>query len=99
MKKRKFAHCKRSFGDIPVQNGLSVTPSQMLKLAEQGVPVTSQNLESQFYDGDTRPSWDVPLDQQRGIDVATIWQRRKDISRRLHEGHQADVRDYGVATE
>lgn len=74
---------KRSRGDISVQPGLALTPSQMQNMSERGIPVSSQNLEGVYYDGDTRPSWDVPLDQQRGVDVATMWQRRKDIAAKL----------------
>lgn len=74
---------KRSPKDLKVQNGLALTPSQMQNLSERGVPVSSQNLEGVYFDGDTRPSWDVPLDSQRGVDVATMWQRRKDIQAKL----------------
>lgn len=79
----KTCSCKRTMADTPVQGGLAVTPSQMQRMAERGIPVTSQNLEGMFYDGDTRPSWDVPLDMQRGVDVATLWETRKDIRNKL----------------
>lgn len=79
----KTVSYKRSKSDVIVQSGLAMTPSQMQRLSERGIPVSSQNLEGMFYDGDSRPSWDVPLDQQRGIDVATMWQKRKDIAAKL----------------
>lgn len=79
----KTVSYKRAKSDVTVQPGLAMTPSQMQRLSERGIPVSSQNLEGMFYDGDARPSWDVPLDQQRGVDVATMWQRRKDIAAKL----------------
>lgn len=74
---------KRTKEDLKVQGGLALTPSQMQNMSERGVPVSSQNLEGVYFDGDTRPSWDIPLDSQRGVDVATMWQRRKDIQAKL----------------
>lgn len=57
-----------------IQNSLSTTPAQMERLLEQGLPISSQMLDAQlFYDGDQNPSWDIPIDQQRGIDIADIW--------------------------
>lgn len=78
---------KRASNEQAVQNGLALTPSQIMKMSERGIPVTTQNLDGMFYDGDTRPSWDVPLDQQRGVDVATMWQKRKDLAKRLRENY------------
>lgn len=69
--------------DQKVQSGLALTPAQIMQMSERGIPVTTQNLDGMFFDGETRPSWDIPLDQQRGIDVATMWQRRKDLGLRL----------------
>lgn len=79
----KIVSYKRSRKDIKVQPGLAMTPSQMQRLSEKGVPVSNQNLEGMFYDGDTRPSWDVPMDQIRGIDVAQLWQERKNIAAKI----------------
>ena len=91
--RKKFgrtASCKRTSSDIPVQGGLAITPAQMQRMAEKGIPVSSQNLDGCFYDGDTRPSWDVPLDMQRGIDVAQMWQERKDIAAKLRSAPRVE---------
>lgn len=69
----------KSKNDTPVQPGLALTPSQMQRMSEKGIPVSAQTNDALFYDGDVRPSFDVPLDLQRGIDVATMWQKRQDI--------------------
>lgn len=68
-----------------VQPGLALTPSQIHKMSEKGIPVTTQNLDGMFDDGVTRPSWDVPLDQQRGVDVATMWQKGRDTAAKLRK--------------
>lgn len=76
---------KRAQFEKPVQNGLALTPAQIMRMSERGIPVTTQNLDGMYYDGDTRPSWDIPLDMQRGVDVATMWQKRRDLAQRLRE--------------
>lgn len=81
----KVYNVKHLKDDKPVQNGLSMSPSEMQRMSERGVPVTTQNNEALFYDGETRPSWDVPLDQQRGVDIATMWQRRKDLGAKINQ--------------
>lgn len=91
----RVCSCGYSKDDEKVQSGLSVTPSEMMKLAERGIPVSSQSLSS-FYDGESNPSWDMPLEQRRGIDMAALWQEGKDIRQKLKSAHVADIQKYGV---
>ena len=63
---------KRKPDELKVTNGLAVTPSQMMKLARQGVPITAQN-EQNFYDGDTNASWSIAPEKLRGVDPADLW--------------------------
>lgn len=91
----RLCSCHYCENDEKVQSGLSVTPSEMMKLAERGIPVSSQSLSS-FYDGESNPSWDLPLEQRRGIDMAALWQEGKDIRQKLKNAHAADIQKYGV---
>lgn len=89
----KVATCKRASHEIRVKNGLAVTPSEMMKLAERGIPVSAQSF-GVFNDGESNPSWDIPLDRQRGVDAATLWQNEKDIKQKLRQAHAADRQKY-----
>lgn len=68
--------CKRSKEDIPVQNGLALTPTEMMRLAQKGVPISAQN-EQNFFDGVDNPTWDVAPEKMRGVDPADLWQLQK----------------------
>lgn len=64
--------------DIVTQPNLAITPSQMAKLVDDGIPVSSSMLSGVFNDGVSNPSWDLPIDQMRGVDVAQVWNYQKD---------------------
>ena len=83
--KLKFFRNKESEHDIPVVPNLAITPAQMLKLQEQGIPISSQQLNKEYYDGDTRVSWDIPLDRQRGVSVNDMWNHQQDVREKLKE--------------
>lgn len=68
--------CRRSKEDIPVQNGLSLTPTEMMRMAQKGVPISAQN-EQNFFDGVDNPPWDVAPEKMRGVDPSDLWQLQK----------------------
>lgn len=93
---RIFANPKRHEGEAVVQNDLAVTPTRMYEMMQQGIPISTQNLSDEmFYDGDTNPSFDLPLDMQRGIDVADCWEASMDIKSRAKKGLKRDKNVYG----
>lgn len=80
-KRGKFATCKRKEYELVTIDNLAVTPSQMMEMASHGIPVSTPNVEL-FYEGTENPSWNIPLEQQRGIDVAQLWQENRNIKRK-----------------
>lgn len=58
---------------IVVQPDLAITPSRMASLVDEGIPVSSSLFSGFFNDGVDNPSWDLPIDQRRGVDVAEVW--------------------------
>lgn len=86
--RRKFAVCKRKIGEVVVQNGLAVTPSQVLKMAEQGIPASAQ-MNSRMIDGHTGSDWNVPLEERRGVDIAQMWQESQNIRSKFKQAHDA----------
>lgn len=85
--RRKFASCKRRIGETVVQNGLSVTPSDVLKMAESGIPASAQ-MNSLMIDGHTGSDWNIPLEERRGIDIAQMWQASNDIRAKFRKAHE-----------
>lgn len=65
---------------FPTKPGLSITPSEMYRLMEQGIPVSSQVNASLYYDGDENiKGWDMPPERLRGVDPADLWTLRGEI--------------------
>ena len=90
MKNNKFASCKRKVSETAVRNGLAVTPAQVLKLAEAGLPVSAQ-LQYQMVEGHTGSDWNIGADERRGVDMAQVWQEQKSARKRLKAGAAAAV--------
>lgn len=67
-----------------VKSNLSVTPAQMDTLREQGIPITAATLPDElFNDGSDNPQFEVPLEMQRGIDIAELWQNSETSRKRI----------------
>lgn len=90
MKKIRHPFCtaKRKTGEQIVQSGLALTPADVLRAAEQGIPVSSSS-SSNFIDGQPNPSWDIPLDEQRGIDIGHLWQEQMNAKKKFRAAHEA----------
>lgn len=89
-----FIHTALRPGEQHVKNSLAVTPSEMLMHAQQGIPIAAQS-SHQFYDGDDSRSFDMPLDQRRGVDPADLWMIRRSTTAKLKAAHNKDVHYYG----
>lgn len=96
-KKQILATCVRD-GDFPATKpGLAYTPAQMMKLAERGVPISSANIDSHFFDGQVNPAWDIPLERQRGIDVSDIWQAQREARSNLRKARADGLKQVRAA--
>lgn len=79
--------------DNPVISGLSLEPSEMWAMMQQGKPISAYMLSDDLFD-DGLPSSElnvsdgVPIHRQRGVDVASIWQNDRTIRRKLRDGYQ-----------
>lgn len=68
----------------PVQNGLSVTPSEMERLTQEGIPISASNsMLLKSYDvGDN--DFSVPLEFRRGVDpLADGYQQMKEVHSKI----------------
>lgn len=86
--RRNFTSCKRLRGEAVVQNGLAVTPSQVLKMAESGIPASAQ-MNSRMIDGHTGSDWNIPLEERRGVDIAQMWQESQNVRAKFRKAHEA----------
>lgn len=66
-----------------VQNGLAVTPRNMLDMSNNGIPITPNNLALQYNEGVSKLDFDVPMDYQRGVDICDMWEHREDFKNRM----------------
>lgn len=73
------------------KSGLSYTPSQMMAMAEQGIPVSMGNAEN-FNDGVENPEWFVPYDRLRGVDPADLWNVEQDVKGKMRTGYRGFVK-------
>lgn len=74
-----------------VQQDLAMTPSKMDEMRQAGIPITVQNLEQMYYDGSENASLDLPLDEVRGVDIATLWEESVSSAQKLSRRKQSKV--------
>ena len=95
--KNRLCKTRTSVDDIPVRPNLAVTPAQMAKMTEQGVAVSSQ-IASDFNDGETNVSFDLPVDRVRGMDIVELWESEKTARQRIKSHIDANKAKYGDST-
>ena len=70
----------------PVKGRLALTPKQMEQARLAGQPIATNTLpEHMFDDGFVGVKLEVPLDRQRGIDVADLWQNQKTLEKKIKQ--------------
>lgn len=69
----------------PAQRGLAVTPSEMMRLADQGIPIASNMDATQFYDGDDSPNISLPREFERGYDAIDAYNDEMDARAKLSD--------------
>lgn len=74
---------RRQSDEVAPQDGLAYTVSDMASMLNSGMPISSQNMQLQATQGSNNPSWDVPLEYRRGVDVSEIWEAQQDSRHRV----------------
>lgn len=92
---KRVTMAQRHDDEIPVYGNLVVTPAQMLKMAEKGIPISSNNTSFRPEDGESNPSFDIPLDRLRGVDPAFMWEESQIIKQKARIAHNRDRQKYG----
>lgn len=78
-----IANCKRRIDEKPVKNNMAVTPEQMEMMVNQGQPVAAQMLDNMYYDGEVNPKFGLPIDRQRGVDIAEAWEAHQKFRQKV----------------
>lgn len=74
----------------PVKSHLAITPAQMDRAREQGIPITPSNVNPDLIqDGTNNPQFEIELDRQRGIDIAELWQNAESSRKKLSSFQKA----------
>lgn len=77
----------------PVKSHLAMTPAQMDKAREQGVPITPSNINPDLVeDGTNNPKFEIELERQRGVDIAELWQNAESSRKRLGDFKKIQMR-------
>lgn len=76
----------------PVVSNLSITPSEVERLSERGIPVSSANVGS-FIDGVQNPSFSLPVDRLRGVDVVDVWNESESSRKKFRNAAIKDVKE------
>ena len=84
----------RTDQDAPVKNGLAITPAEMLKMADQGLAISSQSHDL-FFDGDNAKDWTLSIERRRGVDMADVWEAQKAARNKIAVAHNNDRQMYG----
>ena len=79
----RFATTALKENDTPVQNGLAVTPSQMLEMTNQGIPITPSNLGLTYQEGVGKLDFEPPMEYRRGVDITDMWEHREDFKGKM----------------
>lgn len=77
---------KRSADEKPVQGGLSMSPSESLRMALNGVPLSQSNLPSIEVYRTKDNDYTVPMEYRRNSDIADMYQFRQDIHEKVSKG-------------
>lgn len=89
----RLCNIKRRPDELPVKDGLAITPSDMFRMQQHGLPISTAN-SAKGYTGEKNPSWDIEMDRLRGVDVADLWQESKTIHEKVRIAHSKDRKLY-----
>lgn len=79
--------CRRATSDEPVVSGLAITPSDIEKLARQGVPVSVPNANN-FYSIDS--GLEVPPELKVDADRNTLWELSQQSKARIMKARKRE---------
>lgn len=80
--------CKRRPDEPVVQNGLAVTPAQMMELTQSGFSISAQNLNALEAADPSDKDFYVPVQYRRGSDLADVYEAAQEVRRKVKKAVQ-----------
>lgn len=100
--RHSVASAVRASDEPIVQNGLAITPSEMVEMMKRGEPISAQGYSMKDETISQRNDFFVPLEHTRGFDIVDGWNTRKDVQskvRRLRKGIKDGSVEFTQASE
>lgn len=72
---RRKCVCRTRPDEQVVREGQAYSPADMARLTEKGMPVNSLMTGKTFIDGEENPSFFVPAERGRHVDVCDLWEQ------------------------
>ena len=77
----------------PTADGLSMTPSDIERLARKGIAVSVPNSDSFLYNDEK--GWDIPPELTRDADRNSMWETSQPAKQRILDARRNDKRKFG----
>lgn len=82
----RVAVCELQTDESSVQEGLAYTPSKMMQLAQEGIPISTQAAAGiTFDDGYRKLDFEPLLENRRGVEMTDLWEARQDIKSKVKD--------------
>lgn len=75
--KTVFSTCKVREDELQTQPNLSYTTGEMFDMWKNGVPINNEYAATKFFDGSKDCTFEIPVTDKRGVDVADVWQAQQ----------------------
>lgn len=80
----RLAKCGLRNQENSVNPHLALTPHEMDDLRLSGKPISVNQLDNQYFDGEEDlHDFDIPLTQQRGVDINDAWEKAQESRQKL----------------
>lgn len=88
----KFQNPVRKLHEKPVQSGLAITPSDIERLAQQGVAVSVPNADNFLYNNEV--GWEIDPVYARDADRNSMWEASQQAKHRIMRAKKRDEQRY-----
>ncbi|QIR82380.1 hypothetical protein [Chicken microvirus mg8_45] len=88
----KLQRPKRALHEEPVQSGLAITPSDIERLAQQGVAVSVPNADNFIYNNES--GWEIDPVYARDADRNSMWEASQQAKHRIMRAKKRDEQRY-----
>lgn len=89
-----FSEAKLLPSETPVQGGLSLSPSDIERLSQQGIAVSTPAADS-FFSDNSGDNWTVSPEYMKNSDRNSLWELSKSSRERILSARRRDIEKFG----